>query len=47
MGEKGRGGVEREGKGRGGKEKGGEGRKGRGGARACPPTHNFWLRHSL
>jgi len=22
-----------------------EERKGRGGARACFPTHNFWLRH--
>ena len=23
----------------------GEGREGRGGARACPATDNFWLRH--
>ena len=39
-----KGGEGRKGVRRGGKGKGRE-RKERGGARACPPTHNFWVRH--
>ena len=45
-GRAGEGGEGREGVRRGGEGKGRE-RKGRGGARACPPTHNFWVCHWL